>query len=269
MTPDSALTAIIARLEAAGLTKSVSPLGVSNSSAPQMNRSFSVKMQSMAPASSPDRFKPTVAGLRVSCRFIIELGHRLNPNSGQTAISHATGLDIGWAFDNRICFRRRLLRAKIPTRCGVQSVNGSVVGQVSVEIRLRSIDQMVNRIHGKVRPYTIQEQNLLTEYSFSLVEKIETEWPILTGYSLVRWAPRLETVPGDTRLYIENSAWYADWVHAKGTRRINNIWLGRPIYQDAIAEAFNQTKPNLFRDMRALIQRTEDLRRPTGTGFLQ
>ena len=89
MTPDSALTAIIARLEAAGLTKSVSPLGVSNSSAPQMNRSFSVKMQSMAPASSPDRFKPTVAGLRVSCRFIIELGHRLNPNSGQTAISQA------------------------------------------------------------------------------------------------------------------------------------------------------------------------------------
>ena len=89
MTPDSALTAIIARLEAAGLTKAVSPLGVSNASAPQMNRSFSVKMQSMAPASSPDRFKPTVAGLRVSTRFQIELGHRINPNNGQTAISQA------------------------------------------------------------------------------------------------------------------------------------------------------------------------------------
>ena len=143
------------------------------------------------------------------------------------------------------------------------------MGEVSVEIRLRSIDQMVNRIHGRVRPYTIREQNLLTEYAFNLVEKIETEWPILTGYSLVRWAPRLETVPGDTRLYIENSAWYANWVHAKGTRRINNIWLGRPIYHDVIAEAFNQIKPNLFRDMRAEIQRTESNRKPTGTGFLQ
>lgn len=89
MTPDSALTAIIARLEAAGLVKAVSPLGVSNSSAPQMNRSFSVKMISMGPSASPDRFKPTVAGLRVTNRFQIELGHRLNPNSGQTAISQA------------------------------------------------------------------------------------------------------------------------------------------------------------------------------------
>ena len=89
MTPDSALTAIIARLEAAGLTKAVSPLGVSNSSAPQMNRSFSIRMISLGPSANPDRFKPTVAGLRVSNRFQIELGHRLNPNSGQTAISEA------------------------------------------------------------------------------------------------------------------------------------------------------------------------------------
>lgn len=89
MTPDSALSAIIGRLEAAGLTKAVSPLGVSNSSAPQMDRSFSVRMLSLGPSSSPDRFKPTPAGLRVSNRFQIDLGHRLNPNSGQTAVSQA------------------------------------------------------------------------------------------------------------------------------------------------------------------------------------
>ena len=142
------------------------------------------------------------------------------------------------------------------------------MGDVSVEIRLRSIDRMVKRIHGRVRPYTIRENNLLIEYAFSLVEKIETEWPILTGYSIVRWAPRLEVVPGDTRLYIENSAWYANWVHAKGTRRINNIWLGRPIYHEVIAEAFNQVKQNLFRDMRFEIQRTENERSQTGTGGL-
>ena len=142
------------------------------------------------------------------------------------------------------------------------------MGEVSVEIRLRSIDHMVKRIHGRVRPYTIREQNILTEYAFSLVEKIETEWPILTGYSIVRWAPRLEVVPGDTRLYVENSAWYANWVHAKGTRRINQIWLGRPIYHEVIAEAFNQVKPNLFRDMRMEIQRTEDNTPQFGAGFL-
>ena len=89
MTPDSALSAIIGRLEAAGLTKAVSPLGVSNSSAPQMDRSFSVRMLGLGPSANPDRFKPTVAGLRVNNRFQIDLGHRLNPSSGQTAVSQA------------------------------------------------------------------------------------------------------------------------------------------------------------------------------------
>tara|TARA_R100001230_G_C5629871_1_gene137764 strand:- start:442 stop:879 length:438 start_codon:yes stop_codon:yes gene_type:complete len=89
MSPDAALTAIIARLEAAGLTKAKSPLGVSNQSAPQFDRSFSVKMDSLSPATRPDRGKATAVGLRVINRFTIELSHRLTPNSGQTATSQA------------------------------------------------------------------------------------------------------------------------------------------------------------------------------------
>ena len=99
MTPDSALTAIIARLVAAGLTKAKSPVGVANQSAPQLDRSFSVKMSTLTPASQQDRGKASVVGLRVTNRFIIELSHRLPPNSGQTAVSQALqDLHTAWKY---------------------------------------------------------------------------------------------------------------------------------------------------------------------------
>ena len=99
MTPDSALTAIIARLVAAGLTKAKSPVGVANQSAPQLDRSFAVSMSSLAPASRPDRGKATAVGVRVTNRFTIELSHRLTPNSGQTAVSQALqDLHTAWKY---------------------------------------------------------------------------------------------------------------------------------------------------------------------------
>ena len=97
MTPDSALTAVIARLTAAGLTKAKSPLGVTNASAPQIDRSFSVRQISIGPSSEPGRQRPDVPGVRVAHRFQVELGHKLRPNAGQEAISQALS-DIHSAF---------------------------------------------------------------------------------------------------------------------------------------------------------------------------
>ncbi len=97
MTPDAALTAVIARLTAAGLTESKSPLGVVNSSAPRIDRSFSVRQTSIGPSTSPGRSRPDVPGLRVAHRFQVELGHKLKPNAGQEAISQALS-DIHSAF---------------------------------------------------------------------------------------------------------------------------------------------------------------------------
>ena len=89
MTPSAALTALIARLAAAGLTQAKSPLGVVNSSAPQIDRSFSVRQVGIGPSSSPGRGRADVPGLRVAHRLNVELGHRLKPNAGQEAISQA------------------------------------------------------------------------------------------------------------------------------------------------------------------------------------
>ena len=89
MTPATALTAVIARLTAAGLTEARSPLGVVNASSPRIDRSFSVRMTSIGPSSSPGRARPDVPGLRVAHRLLVELGHKLKPNAGQEAISQA------------------------------------------------------------------------------------------------------------------------------------------------------------------------------------
>jgi hypothetical protein len=89
MTPATALTAVIARLTAAGLTEARSPLGVVNASSPRIDRSFSVRMTSIGPSPNPGRARPDVPGLRVAHRLQVELGHKLKPNAGQEAISQA------------------------------------------------------------------------------------------------------------------------------------------------------------------------------------
>jgi hypothetical protein len=131
------------------------------------------------------------------------------------------------------------------------------MGDVSVEIKLRSVDSLIRQKHGSVRLLTIREQNILTEYAYSIVREVENDWPILTGYSIVRWAPRLDLGAGNSRIFIENAAWYADWVHSKGVRRSSYRWLGRPLYQDLVASAWERVKPHLIRDMKLEIERTE------------
>ena len=89
MTPDGALTAVIARLTAASLVQARSPLGVPNASSQRISRSFSVQPGSIGPSGSPGRGKPNVAGLRVTQNFTISLGHQFKPGDGQDAPSQA------------------------------------------------------------------------------------------------------------------------------------------------------------------------------------
>jgi hypothetical protein len=78
VTPDTALTAVIARCVAAGMVEARSPLGVMNASQQRVNRSFSVLPQGIGPSSSPGRGRPAV-----------ELGHQIKPGDGQEAPSQA------------------------------------------------------------------------------------------------------------------------------------------------------------------------------------
>jgi len=83
LTFDDALTALIARLNAAGLNQARSPVGVKNESAPRIDRSFSVL--------------PLGVGLtqrgrerhRAAYRFRVELCHALRPSDGLEAPDQA------------------------------------------------------------------------------------------------------------------------------------------------------------------------------------
>ena len=68
LTFDDALTALIARLNAAGLNQARSPLGVRNESAPRIDRSFAVLLNGIDPPDMRGRDR-----YRAGYRFTVEL----------------------------------------------------------------------------------------------------------------------------------------------------------------------------------------------------
>ena len=134
------------------------------------------------------------------------------------------------------------------------------MGAVSAEIRLSSIDRFIRKKHGSYRRMTNRELNTLTKYIQEIVHVIESDWPILTGYSIVRWTWRNESSVGSTKFILENKAWYADWVHSKGTRRVHWRWSGEAIWKKLVPRAFNQIKGAMLRDLKKEIERTERTR---------
>jgi hypothetical protein len=83
LTFDDALTAVIARLNAAGLNQARSPVGVRNESAPRIDRSFAVLL---AGASVDHRGRDRYAA---TYRFRVELCHALKPTAGLEATDQA------------------------------------------------------------------------------------------------------------------------------------------------------------------------------------
>tara|TARA_R110002020_G_scaffold139782_2_gene310840 strand:- start:275 stop:703 length:429 start_codon:yes stop_codon:yes gene_type:complete len=84
LTFDDALTALIARLNAAGLNQARSPLGVRNESAPRIDRSFAVLLNGIDPPDMRGRDR-----YRAGYRFTVELCHVLKPTAGLEATDQA------------------------------------------------------------------------------------------------------------------------------------------------------------------------------------
>ena len=47
------------------------------------------------------------------------------------------------------------------------------MGEVSVEIKLQSIDRFIKRKHGSYRRMTTRENNILNQYVWEMVQKIQ------------------------------------------------------------------------------------------------
>lgn len=94
MTPNGALTAILARLNTiTGMKEARSPLGVKNASSARIDRSFSVRPRGLSLSDGGGRGRSDQAGIRVASSFDIELGHILKPSDGAEAPAQAL-LDI-------------------------------------------------------------------------------------------------------------------------------------------------------------------------------
>jgi hypothetical protein len=83
MTPAAALTAVIGRMNAAGFTECVSPLGLRDGGTQRLDGGFAVRVSSYR--FEPSRGASRVDGARMDMGIVIELGHLLKPGAGQEA----------------------------------------------------------------------------------------------------------------------------------------------------------------------------------------
>ena len=87
MTPSAALTAAIARLNAAGLTECVSPNGLTDGGSQRLDKGFAIKPKYLKFIKG--RTASTQAGAQVEMGLSIQIGHVLKPGAGQEAPSQA------------------------------------------------------------------------------------------------------------------------------------------------------------------------------------
>ena len=85
MTPQAALTALVARLNTTDMVEARSPLGVKRASAQRATRAFSVRPLGLSPAASPGRRAVRTDGIRIKQKFSVELCHSVKPSAGQAA----------------------------------------------------------------------------------------------------------------------------------------------------------------------------------------
>ena len=87
MTPNSALTALIARLNAASFVECVSPNGLADGGSARLDGGFYCKPLGLKFLKG--RHKSTEAGARVAMTFEVQLGHNVRPSAGVNAALQA------------------------------------------------------------------------------------------------------------------------------------------------------------------------------------
>lgn len=130
------------------------------------------------------------------------------------------------------------------------------MGAVSVEIKLKSIDDYIIRKHGFTRALTFAENMVLIEFSDLIQQAIRDRWPVDTGTSRDRWQVTSTAAFGELAILIENPMFYAEYVH-------EGLW------ERLIPEVWNAVKNEFSRAIKFEIDRTERrLEGATGEGLI-
>ena len=122
---------------------------------------------------------------------------------------------------------------------------------VSGDIRLRSIEEYIQRRHGKTRNTTPREEDVINRHADRVVQYVKDNWPVDTGTSRDRWLFEYKATAGRLSLFIENPMFYSEYVHRTGGSPDNPLWLR------LVPEAWGMFKEDMLTDVRRQINATE------------
>jgi len=91
-------------------------------------------------------------------------------------------------------------------------------------VRLRSLEQVVRRLHGSDRSLSVAEIRILADGADEILAAIVDQWPVDTSTSRDAMAIDIETGPGFYGFTISNDADYAEYIHEKGTPAEPPLW---------------------------------------------
>jgi hypothetical protein len=91
-------------------------------------------------------------------------------------------------------------------------------------VRLRSVEDVVRRLHGSDRSLSVSEIRILSTATDEILSEIVDAWPVDTSTSRDAFEVDLHTGPGDYGFTITNDVDYAEYVHPKGTPPEPPLW---------------------------------------------
>lgn len=118
-------------------------------------------------------------------------------------------------------------------------------------VRLRSVEQVVRRLHGSDRSLSVAEIRILADGADEILGEIVDSWPVDTSTSRDAMQVDIETAPGFYGLTISNDADYAEYIHEKGTP------ADPPLWETLIPSVVARLAPQIVARLTVEIPRTE------------
>lgn len=117
--------------------------------------------------------------------------------------------------------------------------------------RLRSVEQVVRRLHGSDRSLSVAEIRILADGADEILAEIVDGWPVDTSTSRDAMQVDLDTGPGFYAITVSNDADYAEYIHEKGTP------ADPPLWETLIPSVVARLAPQIVARLAAEIPRTE------------
>ena len=107
--------------------------------------------------------------------------------------------------------------------------------------------------HGSFRQLTLSEREVLRRWADHIVDLIQANWPVDTGYSRDGYFAVIRASGRPFQIIIMDDVGYVQWVRRKG-----ELAAGLdPLWKRLIPQVIRQVSPALLADMKAAIDKTE------------